>query len=144
MLNPLPSETIFHSIERTIKEYRRFSQKRLSAAVHDMTIDQGMILAFLQKYPEMTQKEIAALAFKDNASMTRMVNLMVEKQYLKRSVNSENRRRNKIELTLRGEKVLETLTPIILNNRKESLEGVTGEELLQLEKILKKITSNCT
>ncbi|WP_394747721.1 MarR family winged helix-turn-helix transcriptional regulator [Spongiimicrobium salis] len=144
MLNPLPSETIFHRIERTIKEYRRFSQKRLSAAVSDITIDQGMILAFLDKHPEMTQKEIAMLAFKDNASMTRMLNLMVEKQYLKRSINMENRRRYHIEITPKGRQVLETLTPIVLDNRKKSLEGVSREELIQLEKILKKITANCT
>lgn len=143
MLHPLPSETIFHVIERTIKEYRKFSQKNLSAAIPDITIDQGMILAFLDKYPEMTQKEIAMLAFKDTASMTRMVDLMVKKQYLKRSINIENRRRYKIELTAKGKQVLETLVPIVLDNREKSLEGITEEELVQLEKTLKKITSNC-
>lgn len=141
-LNP-PSETIFYTIETTIKEYRKFSQKKLSDEVNDMTIDQGMILAFLDRYPDKTQKEIAAMAFKDNASMTRMLDLMEKKNYLKRSINPANRRRFNIEITTKGKDVLKTLAPIIKNNREQALNGVSEEEIIQLETILKKIKSNC-
>ena len=140
----LPSETVFHAIERTIKEYRKFSQKNISNQVKDLTIDQGMVLLFLDKHSELTQKEIAALVFKDNASMTRKINLMVNKEYLKRSINNVDRRRFTIEITAKGKKVLETLPPIILSNREKSLKGITEKELIQLETILKKITTNCT
>jgi DNA-binding MarR family transcriptional regulator len=140
----LPSETVFHSIERAIKEYRKFSQKNISNQIKDLTIDQGMVLLFLDKHSELTQKEIAALIFKDNASMTRMINLMVNKKYLKRSMNPLDRRRYNIEITAKGKQVLESLPPIILSNREKSLEGITKEEIIQLESLLKKITSNCT
>lgn len=140
----LPSETVFHSIEKAIKEYRKFSQKNISNQIEDLTIDQGMVLLFLDKHSELTQKEIAALVFKDNASMTRMINLMVNKKYLKRSMNTIDRRRFTIELTAKGKEVLETLPPIILSNREKSLEGISQEEIIQLETILKKIAANCT
>ena len=140
----LPSDTVFHSIERAIKEYRKFSQKNISNQIKDLTIDQGMVLLFLDKHSELTQKEIAALIFKDNASMTRMINLMVNKKYLKRFMNKLDRRRFTIELTAKGKRVLETLPPIILSNREKSLEGITKKEIIQLETILKKITANCT
>jgi DNA-binding MarR family transcriptional regulator len=103
-----------------------------------------MVLLFLDKHSELTQKEIAALIFKDNASMTRMINLMVNKKYLKRSMNPLDRRRYNIEITAKGKQVLESLPPIILSNREKSLEGITKEEIIQLESLLKKITSNCT
>ncbi|AXG71622.1 transcriptional regulator SlyA [Kordia sp. SMS9] len=138
-----PAETIFYTIESTIKEYRKSSQKKLSNEVSDMTIDQGMILAFLDQYPEKTQKEIASMAFKDNASMTRMLDLMEKKKYLKRSINPENRRRYKIEITAKGKRVLKTLAPIITNNREKALNGISAEELQQVETILLKIKSNC-
>ena len=138
-----PSETIFHTIESSIKEYRRFAQKNISNQISDMTIDQGLVLLFLNEYPDLTQKEIAELIFKDNASMTRMINTMVQKKYLKRSMNSEDRRRYKIEITVKGRQVLETLPPIIQKNRKTSLIGITKNELKQLEIILNKIRSNC-
>jgi len=139
----LPSETIFHTIESSIKEYRKFAQKNISEQITDMTIDQGLVLLFLNEYPDLTQKEIAELVFKDNASMTRMINTMVKKKYLKRSMNNEDRRRYKIEITVKGRQVLETLPPIIQKNRKTSLIGITKNELEQLEIILNKIRSNC-
>jgi DNA-binding MarR family transcriptional regulator len=140
----LPSETIFHAIESTIKEYRKFAQKNISEKIEDMTIDQGLVLLFLNEHPDLTQNELANLVFKDNASMTRMINTMVQKKYLKRSMNKEDRRRYKIEITNMGKEVLETLPPIIHYNRNSSLKGITKNELNQLEIILGKIRTNCT
>ena len=88
----LPSETVFYSIERAIKEYRKFAQKKLSEQLEGLTIDQGMVLLFLDRHPNISQKEMASLIFRDNASLTRMINLMVEKGYLRRSVNPDDRR----------------------------------------------------
>lgn len=139
-----PSEIIFYTIESTIKAYRKSAQKNLSDKVKDMTIDQGLILAYLDRYPEKTQKEISELAFKDAASMTRMLNLMEKKAYIKRSINLENRRRFHIEITTKGKDILNSLAPVIVNNRKNALEGVSVEEIQQLETILSKIRANCT
>ena len=140
----LPSETIFHAIESTIKEYRKFAQKNISEKIKGITIDQGLVLLFLNEHPDLTQKEIAKLVFKDNASMTRMINTMVEKKHLKRSINTEDRRRFKIEITDKGKDVLKNLPPIIHHNRNSSLKGITKNELNQLENILGKIRANCT
>lgn len=140
---PLPSETIFHSIESTIKAYRKYAQNNISEQIEDMTIDQGMVLLFLNEHPNLSQKEIAELVFKDNASMTRMINTMVQKKYLKRSMNPKDRRRYNIEITNKGQAVLETLPPIINHNRNSSLKGITKNEQKQLEIILNKIKTNC-
>ena len=139
----LPSETVFHTIESTIKEYRKYAQGNISEAIPEMTIDQGLVLLFLNEYPEMTQKEIAELVFKDNASMTRMINTMVQKNFIKRSMNDSDRRRYKLEITKKGKEVLETLPPIIQHNRNSSLKGISKDELVQLQAILNKIRLNC-
>ncbi len=138
----LPSDTVFHSIESTIKEYRKFSQKNISNKINDITIDQGMVLLYLNKYQELTQKKIAGLVFKDNASMTRMINLMVKKKYLKRSINEQDRRRFKLEITSKGKEILMKLSSIISDNRNKSLAKITQKELQQLETILNKIKFN--
>ncbi|MDX2360964.1 MAG: MarR family transcriptional regulator [Crocinitomicaceae bacterium] len=139
----IATKTVFYSIERTIKEYRKFAQNNISAKVKDITVDQALILFFLKKHPELSQQEIATLVFKDKASVTRMINLMVSKGYLERSINEENRRRFKLEITDVGEKVLFDLAPIISNNRNKALQGITEEEVIQMETTLNKIISNC-
>ncbi|PCE64067.1 MarR family winged helix-turn-helix transcriptional regulator [Sediminicola luteus] len=143
MIAPSPDSTLFYTMESAIKGYRKFSQKRLSAVVTDMTIDQGNILGFLAKYPEKTQQEIAAMALKDNASMTRMLDLMERKGYLTRSINKANRRRFIIKITPKGYETLELMKPIILENRGHALQGLSTEELTQLQYLLAKINTNC-
>lgn len=138
----IPAKTVFYTIERTIKTYRKFSKKHFLKVVDDITVDQKLILQYLNDYPELSQNEIAELVFKDSASLTRMIDLMVGKGYLERSVNPKDRRRFIVELTPKGKEILEKLAPVIVENRKKAFAGISGEELIQLEKTLYKIISN--
>lgn len=138
----IPAKTVFYTIERTIKAYRKFSRQNFSKVVGDITIDQKLILQYLNDHPELSQNEIAELVFKDNASLTRMIDLMVRKGFLRRSINPRDRRRFIIELTTKGKDILEKLGPVIVENRKKAFAGISEEELLQLEITLNKIVSN--
>ncbi len=138
----LPSETVFYEIESTIKEYRKFAQQNISNKLKDVTLDQGMVLLYLDKYPEWSQKDIAELVFKDNASMTRMIDSMVKKGLLKRSINQKDRRRFHLELTASGKATLDTLPSIIQRNRDMALSEISKEEITHLKTILHKIKNN--
>lgn len=137
-----PSKTVFYSIEKTIKSYRKFSKMNFSKVVDNITIDQKLILQYINAYPELNQKEIAELVFKDKASLTRMIDIMVNKKFIKRSINIADRRRYKVEITSIGKKILKTLEPVIIKNRKQAFSGISKEELTQLEKTLNKILLN--
>jgi len=122
--------------------YRKFSRQNFLKVVDDITIDQKLILQYLNDHPELNQNKIAELVFKDNASLTRMIDLMVKKGFLNRSINPDDRRRFKIELTPNGKEVLEKLAPVIVENRKKAFDGISEEELTQLKQTLNKIVSN--
>jgi len=139
----IPSQTIFYTIEKAIKEYRRFAQGNLNDKVENITIDQALLLFFLNDNPELSQNEISKLVFKDKASVTRMIELMRKKNYLKRSINNDDRRKFNLILTSKGKKSLDVLTPIISFNRKNALSGIAIEEVNQLKTILNKIINNC-
>lgn len=141
---PLPSETVFYSIERAIKAYRKFAQHNLSKHLEGLTIDQGMVLVLLDRHPDISQKEMAELVFRDKASLTRMIDLMVQKGYLKRSINEQDRRRFTLAITSKGRKAIEQSPPIVAENRRKALEGLSEEEINQLKTLLNKITQNCT
>ncbi|MBO0329193.1 MarR family winged helix-turn-helix transcriptional regulator [[Muricauda] lutisoli] len=138
----VPAKSVFYHIERTIKTYRKFSRQNFLKVVDDITVDQKLVLQYLNDRPELSQNEIAELVFKDNASLTRMIDLMVRKGFLDRSINPEDRRRFHIELTSKGKDVLEKLAPVIAENRKRAFAGISEEELVQLEQTLNKIVSN--
>lgn len=139
----LPSQTIFYSIEKTIKEYRRFAQRNLNKTIENITIDQALLLIFKKNYPELSQNELSELMFKDNASVTRMIELMTKKDYLERSINKQDRRKFNLNITDNGEKILTDLNTIILSNRKSALRGISNSEITQLKNTLDKIINNC-
>ena len=138
----MPLKTIFYNIERAIKEYRKFSQRNLVMAEKEITVDQGLILNILNDQPNLSQNEIANLLFKDNASMTRMIEGMVKKGMLEKTMDLTDKRRASLSLTEKGRTVLSNITPIILKNRETALTGISEEEKVLLVQLLQKIVRN--
>ena len=76
-----PQQTIFYRIEQAIKTYRKYAQQQISAEQSGITVDQLLILAMLEANPELAQKELAEQLFKDQASITRMIELLVQRGF---------------------------------------------------------------
>ena len=138
-----PTGTVLYTIEKAIKEYRKVSQRNLAKIVKDITIDQCLVLIIINKDARISQNELANLVFKDNASITRMIELMVNKDYLNRTIHKEDRRKFNLEITEKGKKTIELINPIVQINRKIALNGLSLEEIDLLDKTLNKIITNC-
>ena len=138
-----PTGTVLYLIEQAIKDYRKVSQKNISKIVKDITIDQCLVLIILNKDAKISQNELANLIFKDNASITRMIELMVKKDYLNRTIHKEDRRKFNLEITQKGATTLGLISPIITLNRKTALNGFSLDEIALLDKMLHKIITNC-
>lgn len=138
-----PTGTVLYSIEKAIKEYRKVSQKNITKIVKDISVDQCLVLIILDKDPKISQNALANLIFKDNASITRMVELMVKKDFLNRTIHQEDRRKFNLEITEKGKKTLELINPIVQINRDTALNGLSLEEINFLDKTLNKIITNC-
>ncbi|RKR04612.1 MarR family transcriptional regulator [Flavobacterium sp. 90] len=139
-----PTRTALYSIEKAIKEYRKLAQKNISKVVEDITVDQGLVLIILNDNQNIAQNELANLVFKDNASITRMIELMVKKEYITRTIHPEDRRKFNLEITEKGIKTLELIQPVIKINRETALDGLSLEEIALLDKTLNKIITNCS
>jgi len=138
-----PTGTALYSIEKAIKEYRKLAQKNISKVVKDITVDQCLVLIILNENQNISQNELANLVFKDNASITRMIELMVKNEYLNRTIHRDDRRKFNLEITNKGLKTLELIQPVIESNRETALDGLSLEEIAQMDKTLNKIIINC-
>lgn len=136
-------QIIFYSLEKSIKSYRQFAQKKISKEGLDITIDQWLVLKTIQNNPDISQQQIAVNVFKDYASITRIIEILVGKKILNRDFHPEDRRRFNLTITKQGAEVLRNLAPIIQSNRKRALEGVSKTEIETLKRILNKIIENC-
>jgi len=135
--------TIFYSIEKAIKTYRRFALENIHRGNLELTINQGLLLSLIADSPKISQVEMAEILFKDYAAVTRMIELMVKHGYLIRETHPEDRRRSLLKLTTLGVATVESLTPIIRMNREQALAGLEPSELKELHRLLHKIIDNC-
>ena len=134
---------IFYSIEKAIKTYRQFAQKQLKDAGLKITIDQWLIIKSIMDNPQISQQEIAEKVFKDNASVTRIIELLVKAKYLKRTVNKEDKTRSNLIVTTEGEDIIDKVYAVVLNNREIALKGIKKNEIDIASKVLNSIISNC-
>lgn len=134
---------IFYNIDKAIRAYRNYAQRQLKAHGFSITIDQWLIIKAILENPGITQNEIGDLVFKDNASVTRIIDLMVKSEYIKRHVRPDDRRKTNLEVTDSGKKVIKELQNIVENNREIALKGVSKDELEMMYSALLKISENC-
>ena len=135
-------DVIFYTIEKTIKSYRQFAQNRIKKAGYKITIDQWLILKKIQENPDINQYELGKRVFKDSASVTRIIDLLVKSGFLKREENFEDRRRKKLLVSNVGSEMLRNVQNVVLENRSEAIKGIPQEELENLKKNLQLIINN--
>lgn len=133
---------IFYTIDKSIRSYRVFAQKRLREHGYSITIDQWLILKVLMENPGIMQQEVAEMVFKDNASITRIINLLVKSNYLKRTVNPKDKRKSNLKVTRAGEKTMMEVEKIVLENREIALKGISAEDMEVANRVLNQIIEN--
>lgn len=134
---------IFYSLDKSIKTYRQFAQKRFFEEGLDITIDQWLVLNAIAERPDISQLEIAEKVFKDAASITRIIDLLIKKKYLQRETHNSDRRRFSLGLTEEGRELIKSISKVVKQNRAKALKGITEKELVQMKQTLTQIIDNC-
>lgn len=133
---------IFYNIDKAIRAYRNYAQRQLKLHGFTITVDQWLIIKAILENPEITQNEIGNLVFKDNASVTRIIDLLVKSEYVNRTVHPNDRRKTNLQVTEPGLKIIKDVQKIIETNRKTALEGISNEDLEIMNNALLKISEN--
>lgn len=134
----------FYQLEKAIKTYRQFAQSKIKEGGFDITVDQWLVLKSLSDHPDVTQNELAEMVFKDKASITRIIDLLVDAKYIKRSAHDESRRRFKLSITDKGHNIIKELQVIVTGYRKKALKNILDKDTVVADKVLKAIINNCS
>lgn len=134
---------IFYNIDKAIRSYRNYAQRQLKANGFNITIDQWLIIKAILENPGITQSEIGDLVFKDNASVTRIIDLMVKSGFIIRHSHPEDRRKSNLEVTESGIKIIKEVQTLIESNRQLALKGISRKELEIMNAALLTISDNC-
>lgn len=134
---------LFYYIEKAIKTYRQFAQRELKKACLTITVDQWLTLNCLNENPDISQKELAEAVFKDTASITRIIDLLVTAKYIKRNINKEDKRKSNLSITTLGLEIIDKASPIVNDYRNQALKGIGIAKEDHVKMVMKTIIKNC-
>jgi DNA-binding MarR family transcriptional regulator len=139
--DPKLEDVLYYLIEKTNKVIRRYSQVRFTEAGIEVTVDQWLVLKKISDSERITQIELANAIFKDRASITRILDLLLEKRLVRKEEGSD-RRAYELTLTANGQKFMEQAMVIVKNVRKKGMEMMSEKEQEQLRISLQKIINS--
>lgn len=102
-----------------------------------LTIEQfGFLFAIKQKKDDVIQKEMAEIMGKDQSAILRTVDSLAKKELIRRVVDPNDRRKNFLMVTKKGEQVIEQYLQIELKLNEELLEGISSSDLNSFFKVI--------
>lgn len=131
----IPSKTVLNIIYTS-----RIIEEAVAVVLrpYDLTMPQYNVLRILrgQKGKPANLSTIQERMVDKSSNTTRLVDKLIKKGWVERSICPHNRRKVEIVITASGLKTLKELDPIIETNNKNIINNIPEEELIELNRLL--------
>ncbi len=135
--------TFSHLMDRAVKAERLDLNHRFRKHNINLTPDQWYVLTILKDKEEgLSQNQVAASTFKDAPTISRIIDLLVKKEYVVRQPFVGDRRRYQVVISEKGINILNKAQPEVEGNMKEGWNGLDENDLECLKKITSKVYLN--
>lgn len=135
-------DVILFQIDKTLKIVKQYSQREFDKLELGITVEQWVLLKIIEESESLSQKELATISHRDPASITRTLNLLEEKQLIRREPIENNKRQYNISLTNSGAAFVQNNMQLIQGHRTRSTKGFSEKELKTLSDMLMRIQQN--
>jgi len=129
-------------LDRTARRVKQYAQQKFKEYRFNVTVDQWLVLKHLYENGQMKQNELAEVLFKDNPTVTRIIDLLCEKNLTVRNAHPADRRCFLVGLTKQGKAKVEQMKPRIKDIRLKAWEGLSKSEFQHFQNILNTIYDN--
>jgi DNA-binding MarR family transcriptional regulator len=129
-------------LDRTARRVKQYAQQKFNELNFNITIDQWLVLKQVYENDKIKQNELADLLFKDNPTLTRIIDLLSDKGLILRKIHPDDRRSFNVELTKEGKKKVEQMMPRIKEIRLQAWKGLTEKDFNHFKKTLNTIYQN--
>ncbi|MEL7648931.1 MAG: MarR family transcriptional regulator [Sedimentibacter sp.] len=131
-----------HITENVIKQITEAFGKRLENT--EITRIQWIALYHLKSNKIMSQRDLSNLMYVKDSSAGRLIDRLERDGLIKRERNNSDRRIIYVELTEKGDQLITKLLPYGEKFNSDLVKGISEEDLIIYEKVLKKMLSNVT
>ncbi len=137
--SPNPVKPLVDNIIALRTSLKQYYIQKIKEQQLDITYEMLQVLAALWKKERINQQDIAVAIQKNKASVTPLIDNLCKRDLVKRVSDSNDRRNNLIELTIKGDKYRELLNPVQQDLYTKILKEVTEEEVVAVTKLLEKL-----
>src|SRR5690606_24125533 len=129
-------------LDCTARRVKQYAQFQFNQGNYGVTVDQWIVLKNLNESDNITQKELAKLCGKDQPTLTRILDLLVKKEFVSRIMHEQDRRSFIVRLTDKGRTKVKEMTPYVKNIRMKAWENLGESDFDHLQRILNTIYKN--
>ena len=108
----------------------------------EISLEQWFILFRLYERDGQAQSDLADKDLNDHPNITRLIDALQKRELVRREADPDDRRKSLVCLTDQGRTFMETMIPLVIDERKRIFTGISNEEIEQFLQILEKIEAN--
>ena len=94
-----------------------------------ITTEQWSVLRTLSESDEISQKELSERADKDQATLTKILDLLEKNEFIERVQNPSDRRSFLIKITIKGTELVKDVTPFLEEIFEKIIHKIDAEKL---------------
>lgn len=129
-------------VDRTMKIIKWNYLRVFKDAGVDITTEQWVLLDKLYEENGQSQTDLANDTFKNAATVSRIIDLLCSKDLIERQRFENDRRRHKIYLKKKGERIVEKLRPLVFELRRKGWSDISEEEHQVFLSVINRIHNN--
>ncbi len=108
----------------------------------ELTFEQFVMLRLINSNSDLIQQDIANHLQKDKSLVVRQMNGLIDKKFVVRQINREDKRKKNLILTPKGTEMMNQITGLALDVSDRLLAGVDQSDYEAFRRVLNKVQEN--
>ena len=132
------TKSIGYSVMNLARQISRNVNQHIASLNDDVTMKQGAVLYFIARSAneDLIQQDIAEMMDINKSATLRTIDILEKKGFVKRFPVPNDRRKNRIEVTKQGLKVVDAFIESVKEKDMDLKKSVTDEELKAFFKVM--------
>lgn len=129
-------------LDRTQRVYKNLMVTEFRKHKIELSFEQFVMMQMLNSDCTLIQQDVANQLQKDKSIIVRQINGLLERQYVVRLTNKDDKRKKNLSITKSGMDILNQMKEIAFRVSKKLLSGVTENEMDTFQHVLMKVQEN--
>jgi len=111
------------------------------SARFDLTIPAWRVMAILGRFPDLSAADLVEQTAMDKVAISRAVSILIKNDYITRSEDLADRRRQVLNLSDVGRDIYDRIVPLAQQYENDLMASLSDDERNQLDSIIEKLMS---